>query len=198
MFLRQRKKITLKTLSSNPQGFTLIEMLVTMGIFVLVFGIVTGLIVDTIKMQNRARVMRMLQEEARYALEEITREGRLAQDTPPFEISTTGLQVTFHTRQGEVKLVKVEGDTFKISRDGINWENLTSSKVQILPDEGNIFQSGINTFGNSDNDLINNYRAYYYLTIRFKIQPNPTKVPAYCKDISAVFRTSIAARNYNF
>lgn len=188
MFIKTKKNFLKDLLFriKNKKGLTLIEMIVTIGIFVLTFTMAAGLIVEIIKMQNRARVMRMIQEEARYALEEITREGRLAQGDPPF--GDGGDRIIFKIKENESKIVSWNSTSKQLSiqRTGSSVSlPLTSDKVEILRDgTTNIFQ--LSSTGQP------------YLVIRFKIQPNPFKFPSYTRNISALFQTSISSRKYDF
>lgn len=176
---------------NKKRGFTLLEMLVATSVFVVVFLMVGVLIIDIIRMQARARAMRTIQEEARYALEEITREGRLAQGSDlPFSIGEDGNSAIFKIKNNEQKIVTLKDNKLQITRviQGVASSSveLTSDKVKVLPIEGNsIFYLESNSSC-----------GIQFLTIKFKVEANPQRFPSYVRDISAGFQTSITSRKY--
>lgn len=60
----------------NSKGFTLVETLVSISIFLTVMGISIGVFTDTIASNRRIEVSRLLYEESRIAVERIAKEMR--------------------------------------------------------------------------------------------------------------------------
>jgi len=60
------------------RGFTLIEMLVAMSVFVIVIGIVLGIFISGIQQQRRALANQVLLDQTSYALEFMSRALRMA------------------------------------------------------------------------------------------------------------------------
>jgi prepilin-type N-terminal cleavage/methylation domain-containing protein len=60
----------------NSQGFTLVETLVAISIFLIVMSISIGVFTDTIAANRRVEVSRLLYEESRIALERVAKEMR--------------------------------------------------------------------------------------------------------------------------
>ena len=63
-------KIKMKTISKN-RGFTLIEMMVSVSIFVIVALIVSGVLVQLSAAYKKAQAMRLLMDNLNFALEKI-------------------------------------------------------------------------------------------------------------------------------
>ena len=79
--------------SKFQSGFTLIEMVATVSIFVIVITLATGVLVAIIRTQRRNNAQRTIQQEAKNVLDTITREAKLVSgsDTyPPFTVGNTG------------------------------------------------------------------------------------------------------------
>ena len=68
-------KIKMKTISKN-RGFTLIEMMVSVSIFVIVALIVSGVLVQLSAAYKKAQAMRLLMDNLNFALEKINLELR--------------------------------------------------------------------------------------------------------------------------
>lgn len=107
---------------NKNRGFTLIEILVAVGIFVVVITIVISIFFNTIKEQRKLFVNQNLQENARFIMEMITKEVRMMKsiNTATGEFST--LSIT--NQDGGAVIYKFETD--QIKRDGADWGAGTS------------------------------------------------------------------------
>jgi len=72
----------------GKKGFTLIEMLVAVSVFVVAVTSATAIIIATIRSQAKANIQRQTTQDARYALETITREVRMATGTNKLQAIT--------------------------------------------------------------------------------------------------------------
>ncbi|MBU1090027.1 type II secretion system GspH family protein [Patescibacteria group bacterium] len=66
----------LKKLLSSRRGFTLVEAIVALSIFLIVIAMATGIFTDSFASQRKIKLSRTLYEEARIALERIVKEVR--------------------------------------------------------------------------------------------------------------------------
>lgn len=121
------------------KGFTLAELLVTMVIFVAVISAVIAIFGRVLEQQRRTFTLQNVQDNARYALEAIAREVRMADVLTPdigdpqaggFEqleiINYKGEEVVFRWFYNEPY------KQFKVSRDdGATFTPLTSEDVEI-------------------------------------------------------------------
>lgn len=64
---------------SNNQGLTLIELMVSLAIFLVVLIVVTSIFLTAIKNQRKAFVTQNLQDNARYIIEVISKEVRMSE-----------------------------------------------------------------------------------------------------------------------
>jgi len=64
------------------QGFTLIEMLVGVSLFLVIFGTLIGSLAIVFQMQRKALAKQSIQDNLRYALEFMGREIRMSQPAP--------------------------------------------------------------------------------------------------------------------
>lgn len=184
----------ISSLKNNKKGFTLLEMLIAMSVFITIFVLVGTLIVDIVRMQRRARAMRTIQEEARYVLEEITRQGRLARKFLLGNNQTQGGSNTLTLKfpNDVIKTFSLESGKLTVRESGQDTPlPLTSDKVIISQQENSTNIFNLVEQSSSDNTI-----ATQFLTIKFKIEPNPTYFPG-IQDVSAEFQTGITLRNYN-
>jgi len=66
----------IRTSVRNSKGFTLVETLVSVGIFTVIMGLVATVMFNTFSHDHKTRVSRMLYEETRVALERMVKEVR--------------------------------------------------------------------------------------------------------------------------
>jgi len=71
-------ELEIEKIQNNKNGFTLVELVVAMGIFSVVMLAVTGLTLSLIKSHRKALAMQRTQETARYVLEAATKEIRMS------------------------------------------------------------------------------------------------------------------------
>jgi len=109
----------------TKKGFTLIEMLVGMAIFVILLSIVVGIFIQSIKNQRLISGLMMVNAEAGTVLEQMTREIRMG-----YKFKTTGDSLSFKkTKINEDGTQIVEDKSYDISSAGIS--DLTSSNIEI-------------------------------------------------------------------
>lgn len=99
-------KIKMKTISKN-RGFTLIEMMVSVSIFVIVALIVSGVLVQLSAAYKKAQAMRLLMDNLNFALEKINLELR------------EGVNISLSEREG-VQFDRLGGGTFCYKKETID------------------------------------------------------------------------------
>ncbi len=104
----------------EEQGFSLIEILVSMVILILIIGGITLFGVRTIQYQTKSAVMQNSLENARFAMEKLNKTLRTSSIVRPNNLSSNSNQVIFiDNRDGEMycyriynkKLMMAEGET---------------------------------------------------------------------------------------
>ena len=87
----------------NLGGFTLIEMIVAIGVFSFMIVVVLGSLLMVINAQRKAFYIRQAQDNARFALERMAREIRLTQVSTNPRITTAngGNDITFVNSKGQ-------------------------------------------------------------------------------------------------
>ncbi|MDP2676438.1 MAG: type II secretion system protein [bacterium] len=99
--------------NGNTSGFTLIEMIVAIGIFTIAMLISTGAILSISAAQKRAAAIQNVQDNIRFALETMAKEARLGYSfhcgsaidevlTDPRDCGGGGPSFTFFNARGEV------------------------------------------------------------------------------------------------
>ena len=176
----------LNTKKLKWRGFTLIEMLVAMTISVLIIGAICGVFVSSIKGKQRIYQLKEIEDNARYAMELMSREIRVAQDvfsldnytgsTPPSFTDSSGANIQF-CRADSGGTCNGSGDY--LSKNG---DLITSSKVKI---NNLIFY--VNDF-DTDNDGQNDLQP--------RITISMTVVSVSDSSVSMTFQTTISPRIY--
>lgn len=99
----------------NTQGFTLVEMLVTVGIFAIVSVVTSSIFINVNNLQQQTGNLQRLQNEGRYLLEKIAKEIRGRElDYGPVGFPNGGL-----TKQIDFKVDEL-GDSMSIKFDDQN------------------------------------------------------------------------------
>lgn len=151
-------------------GFTLVEMLVTMFIFSLIFGAVSGLFVSAIQNQRRALAGQQLLGQTSYAMEYMGRALRMAKkDT---DGSCTGVAKLNYVQTARgIKFENYLGQCQEFFRDcssgtcklretkGMTTSDLTSSNMEVL-------SFGIGPSDSWDQNDLLQPRVTLYLEIR--------------------------------
>lgn len=85
---RNQKIFSIKTQKKNySTGFTLVEIIVTITVFSLIFGIVSSMFVSAIKSQKKSLVSQELLSQASYVMEYVSRHLRMAKN---YNIASVG------------------------------------------------------------------------------------------------------------
>lgn len=175
---------------NHNQGFTLIEVLVSSSIFVIVMSTIMIIFSVNSSLRNKVAAIRETSINARYAIEAIAREVRLANS---FYISNSGNNleiVNFIDGQPITRtyyFVPIE-KVIKVNIAG-NINNLTNPSLVSI----NTFGSdGIFSGVDSKNTITSNFQPY--LDIKFKVESNlgTKKIDKFIQTIG----TRITTRNY--
>ncbi len=150
---RRRFRVPFRASSANC-GFTLLEMIMVIAVFALVLTATSELFITIYNVAKKTNNIRKIQQDARYALETISREARLAKTTNVDKtnniITTTSkdnIQIEFKLSSGKIIMTSPPGGTS---------QNLTTDSTNIL------------TFNVDDNvfsDCSNNIQPFFKLTI---------------------------------
>lgn len=172
----------------QQKGFTLIEVLISSAIFVMVLSTVMLVFSLSGNLQSKNKAVKEASINARYAVEAISRQVRLAQE---FTIRDSGDRVSIITIIDNQKIKKEyffdqNSATIQLS-DGVKNYNLTDPsliKVQRLNNQP--FFSGLDSRGTTD--------FQPYLNIQFAIESNlgKRKTDKFVQTIA----TRAAARTY--
>ena len=84
-----------KKFYTKNQGFTLIELLVSITIFVLVVAAAIGIFVSSLQGKQRVNQLKEIEDNARYAMELMSREIRMAQGIAGDEAGTANSEIDF-------------------------------------------------------------------------------------------------------
>ncbi len=117
--------------NKKEQGFTLIEMLVTVVVFTTLMIIISGIFAQTLDLQRVAFNLQAIEENSRFALETMAREIRFAKLITPSTAECPGtdsLNFT-HPTNGEITYSLIDGQIHR-TVDGID-TILTSGSVNI-------------------------------------------------------------------
>ena len=184
----------------NHKGFTMVEMLVTITIFVAAITSATALFIAVIHSQMKSNAQRQTMQDARYAMETITREVRMATGT-----SSKPAIERIIGDDGKVKLVLNNIPDY--GNPGV-----TSTKRFYLNDNYQIvvWKSGLIP----TTDAITSDNIYVYeFYIENTVPSYPTRQPAVTitistfqgditinpdKSSSTTLRTTISSRDYNY
>lgn len=140
----------IKEKTKSKKGFSLIELVVAMGIFTLAVTMATAIFVTINRLNIRGVAMKDAQQNARLALEEISRTVRGSKEVsitpiPPPSVSTQQLTIKTDTTSyvfsvsGNGILQKTEGSlTSNITSDRVLVEELKFAEVAGVPSILNI------------------------------------------------------------
>lgn len=120
-------KFLKKKFRQNTAGFTLIELIVAVGIFGLVVTMATSIFVIAVVSQRRIISLRNIEDNARFALESMTREIRTGKN---FSSSVNSL--SFTNAKSESVIYRLNSKTIEKSSDGgVNYFVVTGSEATI-------------------------------------------------------------------
>lgn len=92
-------------------GFTLIELMVAVGVFSIAISASSGLFVVSLRGQQRAHVVQNLSDNVRYAMETISKEIRMGSDFSSSSCAGSSCSFKSHMFHRDGKIVKFERDT---------------------------------------------------------------------------------------
>lgn len=108
-------------------GWTLLEMMVAMGLFAFVITIVFSTFVLAITSQRRIMALRNIEDNARFALESMAREIRTGKN-----FSNTNSQISFMNAKGESVIYRFNNKVIeKSSNGGLDYLPVTSPEVSV-------------------------------------------------------------------
>jgi len=114
----------------HNRGYTLIEILVALSIFVLVILSVVEITGLLLRAQRKAIAQQVLQENVRFALERMTKEIRMSKINTPSGVSPS-LNITAHKESGDINVTYALSSNRLIRVAGGASAFLTSSAVSI-------------------------------------------------------------------
>lgn len=132
----------------KQKGFTLIEMMVAMAIFVMFLGVLIGSYTDIVKSQQEANDYRVLYSEARRVFDKITEEVRNG-------AIYYGIDVDYRNVNERLVLISMEGDrhvVFEYDEDegniwfGEDVSSILTDYLLISPDNDRISVTDFNVF----------------------------------------------------
>lgn len=104
MFFLKNKKIEV----FKKRGFTLVELMVSIGLFTIVVTIAMGSIATIVDTNRKSQTLTLVMNNMGFALESMTRTIKTST-----EISGTAMQPIFKNQDGDYIIYKHEGDTIK-------------------------------------------------------------------------------------
>jgi len=121
------------------RGFTLIEILVAMTIFSLAVGTMSSLFVMSLQGQRRIFAQQNLLDNTRFALEQMSRQIRMAQrdedgsctGSPRSTYSLGGVSLTFIDSQSNCRTYDVSGGIIRMRVGAGVFNNLTSDDINV-------------------------------------------------------------------
>ena len=130
-------------ISKSARGFTLLEMIVAIGIFSIVILISLSTLLVVTSAQKRAVAIQNAQDNLRFALEAISKETRTGNffhcgfsatdiSLTPQDCLTGGVSFTFLNADGETVTYRLNGTQLeKSSNGGASFQVMTASAVKI-------------------------------------------------------------------
>lgn len=118
-------------MNGNKQGFTLIETVIALAVFAMVMLAVISIFMAAIQSQRRGYALQDIQENARYALEMMAKEIRMAEINNSAGVSSS-LDITAHKPEGDKNVVYSlnNGQIIRNEAGGLN-QAITSTKVEV-------------------------------------------------------------------
>jgi prepilin-type N-terminal cleavage/methylation domain-containing protein len=136
--LKDKKQLNAKRLTLNAKnGFTMIELLVAMSLFVIVISLVSGVFVRALRSQRQIVGLIAANSNAALALEQMMREMRTLKLTDsngnpsPPEVSDSGEEISFINAKDEPVTYKLDTDEKGIGFLSRNNERLTAENVSV-------------------------------------------------------------------
>jgi prepilin-type N-terminal cleavage/methylation domain-containing protein len=111
----------------NGKGFTLVEILVAVVIVVIIIGAAIGVFASVSRSKQKIALLKEVEDNARYAMECMSRDIRMASELGAGESMTCDSELDF---AGDKRYL-LQNDTIKIRRVPPDYEPLTSSEVKV-------------------------------------------------------------------
>ncbi len=178
--LNIKKIILLNNYKNDLKGFTLLEMVVGMGVFALILLGITGIFQNVIQGQARAISSQTTQEAMRYAMEVMAKEMRMAQKDfdglcnngesgSVFYVNPAGDELYFRNEYDEcVSYINSANSRLQISRVPVDSYAGTGSHIyyDITPDELRVSNLEFGETGDEQEAItvvmtLNTYNAYF-------------------------------------
>ena len=139
------------------KGFTLIEILITVAIFSITIGAMSGIFSSVLRNQRRGLSNQELVNSASYNLEYISRILRMARKQTaalPSCLSQNGLNYEVNGAKDSIKFLNYQGDCYRIYLQGtsIYQKKNTETELPITPANLKISFLKFNLSGQSDTD----------------------------------------------
>ncbi len=124
----------------SARGFTLIEAVVSLAIFTLSLTAIIGSFVAVLRLDDKARAFRVVEQNARFISEYLTREirnGTINYDSPPLNYpSNTASQpmasdLRLINGAGERVRMYLSGTTLMLEKNGVGTTSLSGQDVRI-------------------------------------------------------------------
>lgn len=120
----------------NKKGFTLVEMVIVLAIFVTAILIITDIFMTSTRAQRKVAIVQKVQSDARYAMEKITEEIRLGTIDYSYyggEIQTNPQEtLALLDADNEQIIFKKQNKGVEMSVDGgSSWGDLTGKGVKV-------------------------------------------------------------------
>lgn len=121
---------------NKESGLTLIELIVALGIFGLVIGMVSGILVLALMSQRRITALRNVEDNIRFATESMAREIRTGKN-----FNTSGNLLSFTNANGESIVYRLNNNAIEKSSDGGS-TYMTVSGTEVIIDYLNFYLTG--------------------------------------------------------
>ncbi|MAG12317.1 hypothetical protein CL630_00710 [bacterium] len=151
MFLNSKKQNTAKI--HTKRGFTLIEMIIAVSLFVVVMVISMGALLSMIDANRKAQALRTVMDNLNFAVENVTREMRVGFDyhcgtfgdfDDPRDCPLGGdTIIAFKDSEGELLIFKFEDGRIKKSEnEGESFLSITAPEITIDMNDSRFFVLG--------------------------------------------------------
>ncbi|MDO8574971.1 MAG: type II secretion system protein [bacterium] len=110
---------------NKENGFTMIELIVAIGIFGLVVGMTVGIFVLALASQRRIIALRNAEDNVRFTIETISKEIKTGKN-----FSGGGNSVSFTNAKGEATIYRLNNNMIEKSSDGgVNYSAVSGTEV---------------------------------------------------------------------
>jgi type II secretory pathway pseudopilin PulG len=123
------KKILLKLTHSSSSGFSLVELLIYMGIFMGFLVVLTGLFVTTLEVQSEASQTARIEQDSQYLYSRMQYDiGRATQLVTPVNNGETTTTMVLDTSEGQITYF-LESGSIKVTTPTVTGLLLTSPGI---------------------------------------------------------------------